>query len=300
MLTREWDGSRVARAVLAAARGRHLQVFSADATEGAALRTVAAGGDLAGTLARADADALAVTHNNFVGGKQDVHLGHRLAVGVQLVAPDAVALRDGRETGTVALTRRLVVEAGITNTLEPGAHDLYVTGNCLIGVRRGDGCFDGPEAENRSWVTFWLDAADTVLQVTDADGFPDVVAGTMHGAATYDVYVDVPPLESRAVRVETEGPVAAELGPDGLMTYRWAYWRQAKGVPDVVDVTVAAPDGWEVEGAALVGAGASVPLAGPDADREAATLRVRRRSVSLSGALGSDAEIVLRLRPAAG
>jgi hypothetical protein len=219
---------------------------------------------------------------------------------VQLVAPDAVALRDGRETGELALTRRLVAEAGITNTLEPGAHDVYVTGNCLIGVRQSDGCFLGPEAENRSWVTFWLGADDAVQQVTDADGFPDVVVGTMHGAATYDVYVDVPPLESRAVRVEAEGPVPAELDPDGLLTYRWAYWRQAKGVPDVVDVTLAAPDGWEVEGATLVGAGTTVPLAGPDAEREAAVLRVRRRSVSLTGALGADAEVVLRLRPAAG
>ena len=99
---------------------------------------------------------------------------------------------------------------------------------------------------------------------------------------------------------QAEGPVPAVLDPDGLLTYRWSFWRQAKGVPDVVDVTLAAPDGWEVEGAALVGAGASVPLAGPDADREGATLRVRRRSVSLAGALGSDAEVVLRLRPVAG
>ena len=297
VLIRPWDGPRVARAVLAAARGRHLQVHSTDRDERAALATVPAGGDLAGALGREDADVLAVTHNNFVGGKQDVHLGHRLAIGVQLVAPDAAAPRG--PDGTVEVDRRLVAEVGISNTLEPGAHDVAITGNCLVGVP-GRGCFDGPEAENRSWVTFWLDAVDTVLQVTDADGFPDVVTGAMHGAATYDVYVDVPPLESRSVRLEAEGPVPAVLDPDGLLTYRWSFWRQAKGVPDVVDVTLAAPDGWEVEGAALVGAGASVPLAGPDADREGATLRVRRRSVSLAGALGSDAEVVLRLRPVAG
>ncbi len=291
---RTWDGPRLADALVRAARGRHLQVLSTDPDEQRVLASTAAGGDLAGALARTDADVLAVTHSNAVGGKQDVHLGHRLAVGVQLSAPTDGELAEGRDAGSLVLTRQAVVEAAITNGLEPGAHDLYVTGNCLVGgaVRR---CFEGPEAVNRSWVTFWLDAADVVGAVTDADGYPAVTRGTMHGAQPLDVFVEVPPLEQRAVRVETSAPVTLAVEPDGTLVYRWAIWRQAKGVPDVVDVTIAAPEGFEIGGVELLGAGPTVALAGPDAEREPAALRVRRRSVSLAGALGADAELVIRM-----
>lgn len=298
VLGRTWDGPRVADAVLRAARGRHLQVFSTDDDERRVLAATPAGGDLAGALTRTDVDVLAVAHSNAVGGKQDVHLGHRVAVGVQLVAPDAATLRAASAAGTVTVERQLVVEAGITNTLEPGAHDLYVTGNCLVGGAARS-CFEGPEAVNRSWVTFWLDADDAVRQVSDAEGFPAVTRGTMHSAQPLDVFVEVPPLEQRAVRVESTAPVPVAVGPDGALTYRWAFWRQAKGVPDVVDVTIVAPDGWSIDEARLVGATATVGLAGPDAQREAAVMRVRRRSVSLAGALGSDAELVVRLVPGA-
>jgi hypothetical protein len=308
VVTRPWDGPRVADAVLRAVRGRHLQVLTADPSERAVLASTPAGGDLAGALARTDADVLAVTHNNAVGGKQDVHLAHRLAVGIELAAPDAAAVRAARTArggpgagggaggATVTVQRRAVLEAGIANSLAPGAFDIYVTGNCLVGgaTRR---CFEGPEAENRTWLTFWLDAADEVRQVSDGEGFPPVTRGTMHGAQPLDVFVEVPPLEQRAVRVETSAPVVLTVEPDGSLTYRVVLWRQAKGVPDVVDLTVAAPEGWEVVGATLAGAGPTVALSGPDARRAPAELRVRRRSVSLSGALGADAEVRVRLRP---
>lgn len=296
---RTWDGPRVARALLDAAAGRHLQVHSTRAVEQRALATSAMGGDLAGPLADRMLDVVTVTHNNAVGGKQDVHLGHRLSIGVGLAAPDAAALRAARqaEGGIVSVERELVIEAGITNTLSPGAFDLYITGNCLVGGSTY-GCFRGPEAFNRSWLTFWLDPATLVRQVSDQTGFPSVSRGTMHASSTYDVFIEVPPLEQRSVRLEASGPWQVAVEPDGSLTYRMMLWRQAKGVPDVVDVTVSAPDGYDVAEASMRGGRMVALLAGPDADVSPAQLRVRRRSVSVFGASGTDLELTVRMRPA--
>jgi hypothetical protein len=298
---RAWDGPRVARALLDAAAGRHVQVHSTRSDEQRALATTAIGGDLVGPLADPLLDVITVTHNNAVGGKQDVHLGHRLSVGIGLGVPDAAALRDALRAGpgsVLAVGRDVVIDAGITNTLTPGAFDLYVTGNCLVGGTTY-GCFRGPEAFNRSWLTFWLDPATVVRQVTDQTGFPPVSRGTMHATSTYDVFMEVPPLEQRSVRLEADGPWSVTVDPDGTLTYRLLLWRQAKGVPDVLDVTVSAPEGYEIDAATMQGGRMVAPLAGPDEDVRPASLRVRRRSVSVFGASGTDLELTVRLRPVA-
>jgi hypothetical protein len=291
---RDWDATRLAVALIDASAGRHLQVFSRRTDEQAALAATPVGGDLAGALADPRRDVIALTHNNAVGGKQDVHLGHRSSIGIELLAPSATALREAR--GTVEIERRMVIETTIVNTLEPGAFDRYITGNCLVGEATY-GCFRGPEAHNRSWMTFWLDPATQVTQVTDQQGFPSVAQGEMHGAATYDVFVTVPPIEQRSVRLEAIGPQAVTLDPDGSLSYELVLWRQAKGVPDVIDVTVTAPDGYVVDDARLVGGRLAVALAGPDASSRPAQLRVRRRSVSVTGAVGTDVVLTVRLRP---
>ena len=297
---RGWDGPRVARALADASSGRHLQVFSRRTDEQAALSTTPIGGDLAGALADASRDVVAVTHNNAVGGKQDVHLGHRTGLGIEFVAPSDDALRAARaqRTGGAALLeleRRLALETSIINTLSPGAFDLYITGNCLVGGVT-NGCFLGPEAFNRSWVTFWLDATTRVTQVTDQSGFPDVAQGRMHGAATYDVFVDVPPREERSVRLEASGPATVLLGPDGSLTYEVLLWRQAKGVADVIDVTITAPSGYQVDDARLSGGTLPVRLSDPPMASRPAELRVRRGSVSVTGAVGSDVALTVRFR----
>ena len=297
---RSWDGPRVARALADASAGRHLQVFSRRTDEQAALATTPAGGDLAGVLADADRDVIAVTHNNAVGGKQDVHLGHRTTLGIELVAPSESELRAARgrrSAGTAMLQveRRLALETAIVNTLSPGAFDLYVTGNCLVGGV-ANGCFLGPEAFNRSWVTFWLDVTTTVTQVSDQSGFPAVAQGRMHGAATYDVFVEVPPREERSLRLEAAGPATVVLGPDDSLTYEILLWRQAKGIPDAIDVTVTAPSGYQVDDARLVGGRLPVGLADIQTVSRPAELRVRRGSASVTGAVGSDVTLTVRFR----
>jgi hypothetical protein len=300
VITRTWDGPRVLRAIIDASAGRHLQVHSSVASEQAALRSVAAGGDLAGFLSRDMVDAIAVTHRNAVGGKQDVHVGHRIAASVELGLPDAAALRAAQRADSdraqVEVERRLVLDVAVTNMLAPGTRDLYVSGSCF----REDvfvGCFAGPDAEHRTGLGFMLAAQETVTSVTDDFGFPPVLRGTMHGATALDLVLRVPPQEQRSVRIVTSSPQLLGVGPDGELTYRLALWRQAKGVPDLVDLTVSAPPGYRVAGADLVGGRRPLTLAGPDAEASATRLRVRQRSVSITGATGSDVEVRVRLVP---
>ena len=301
-----WDGPEVIRAVLAAARGRHLQIHSARPAERAVLRTTPVGGDLAGFLADASHDGIVVTHNNAVGGKQDVHLGHRTAVAVRLAAPSAQDLRAALRAGptsapdarTVELARSLRLETSIENTLTPGAFDRYIVGNCVVGEAEY-GCFRGPVAVNGSWVTAWLAADERVRRVSDDEGLPPDVRGTMHAATTLDLYVEVRPTSVATVRIESDGLQRVEIGPDGMLTYRMALWRQAKGVPDTVTLEVSAPAGYRVDDAGLSGGRSGLTLAGPDAAGEPVRLRTRRSSVAVTGTVTADLVLWVRFAPTA-
>jgi hypothetical protein len=98
------------------------------------------------------------------------------------------------------------------------------------------------------------------------------------------------------VEVEAEGSVALEVRGDGSVVYRMGWWRQAKAVPDLIDLEVVAPEGWQVVSVTTSG-GARVLLFGPAGS---APLTIGRRPdgavVSVSIGSGVDLEVVLRGR----
>jgi hypothetical protein len=216
---------------------------------------------------------------------------------------------DGRRLQVRELPRRVSVRTDITNPLVPGAFDLYVTGNCLVGTPT-QACFLGPEADHRAWLTFWLGAGDVPWAVRDADGFPPVRVGHFHGVTTIDRHLEVASQRSGWVEVVADGTTDVELDADGTLVYRLRWWRHAKAIPDVLDVSVITPEGWQVvdvtlEGGSAGGAGggasAATALLGPDRARTPITLlpgpeRDPDRA-HVSGTVDRDTTLTVRLRP---
>ena len=304
LLTRSWDGTRMLDAIVRAANGRHLQVHTRDAVAARALAGLPSSGRLADAFARDGVDTFAVTVNNAVGGKQDVHVAHTTDIVVSLGDPstgEALRGASGPDGATMLLrsvARQVTVRQTITNPLVPGSYDLYITGHCLVGTPES-GCFLGPEADHRAWLTFWLGEQDTPVAVRDADGFPPVTLGVFHGVTTVDRHLEVGSASSAWVEVVADGTADVELQPDGTAVYRLAWWRQAKAIGDDLWLRVAAPDGWRIVAADLVGAdrrlpsgsgahGAPtpVPVVTPDGD-----------VAEVLGIVGTDVTLEVRMAP---
>jgi hypothetical protein len=280
-----WDGVRVATTIAEAAADRHLQVYSRDPQEQRSFGAVRAIGAFAD--APPMGDRLAVTANNAVGGKQDVHLGHRFEVEVEL---GAVRLDD--DPGP-AVTRQTTVRTTLVNPLGPTGLDEYIIGNCPVGEGRNR-CFEGPPGWNRTWWSVWT-APDELVVATDGDDGPVVPwPDTMHGLRVLDHTQETAPRSESWFELTLEGDVALEVDGDDL-SYRWNWWRQAKAIPDLLDVVIVAPPGYEVVDASLEGVGSGVGLLGVDADAEPAQLEVTGDRVRLHGAVSRDTSVTLRL-----
>ena len=299
LFARSWDATRVGGALADAAAGRHVQVHARDAVVADAFARLPVSGRLADVLTDPLRDTFAVTVNNAVGGKQDVHVTHATRLRVTLGVPvmTGPAERIVGTDGTVRLVRSaprsVSVRQTVGNPLTAGAFDRYVTGNCLTGP--GPGCFLGPEGDHRAWLTFWMREGDRIVGVRDADGFPPVRSGTFRGVGVIDAVLDVPSRSETFIEVQADGDARVEVLGDGSVVYRLGWWRQAKAVPDLIDLEVVAPDGWRVASVTTQGGETRVPLFGPTGD---ASLTVGRRpgATVISGSVGTevDVEIVLR------
>jgi hypothetical protein len=302
LLGRSWDGADMAAAIARAASGRHLQVYSRDVLTSRSLAALPVAGRFADDLARPGIDMFAVTVNNAVGGKQDVHVEHATDITIRLEDPGAagpvrgVPDAGGRPLRLREVRREATVRTAITNPLEPGAFDLYITGNCLVGTDTY-GCFLGREADHRAWLTFWLGESDVPRVVRDRDGFPPVRVGYFHGVTTIDRHLEVPSASQRWVEVTSVGAADLELLDDGTVRYRLGWWRQAKGIADRLSLHIEAPAGWEIVSAAVVDAGRSLPLLGPDRALAPLVLTTTATSVDVRGATGNDVLVEVVLRP---
>jgi hypothetical protein len=239
----EWDGVSMSRAVGEAAGSRHLQVFSRDPDEQAAFEDLG----VAGALRAPDgADLFAVTANNAVGGKQDVHLGHRVALDVALDDPR----RDGDE---VTVLREATVRTEVDNPLPSEGMDLYVIGNCLVGGDRAQ-CFDGPPGENRTWFSLWTPGGTELVGERGDDQRRRARSGTIRGLSVFDRYLDTPPQSALGFELDVTGeaPVRTDAGE---LVYELSWWEQSKAIPTLLDVRVRPPDGWQVADVEVVGGG---------------------------------------------
>jgi hypothetical protein len=239
----EWEGAAMSRAIGEAAGSRHLQLFSRDEDEQAAFEEL----NVAGALQVPEgADLVAVTANNAVGGKQDVHLGHRVGIDVALEDPR----RDGDE---VTLLRQATVRTEVDNPLPSEGMDLYVIGNCLVGGERS-ACFEGPPGENRTWFSLWMPGGTDLVAERGDDGRFRAVSGSFRGLSVVDRYLETPPESSLGFELDLTGEAPARTEA-GELVYELAWWEQSKAIPSLLDVRVAAPDGWRVADVEVIGGG---------------------------------------------
>jgi hypothetical protein len=245
IVTGGWSTPEMVRAVAEATTERHLQVYSTDEQVQAGFQAVNATGSLE---LPEDADLLALTANNVVGGKQDVHLGHRSDVEVVL---DEVQL--GAD-GSVWALRWLGVSVYVDNPLPTSGRDLYVIGNCYVpdAVNR---CFEGEPGTNRTWFSLWMSPQTRTTRFISEDGTPPTrIAGTFRDLRVIDHFLLTPSESSAGFTVEAAGRVPLRREIDSVV-YELQWWRQAKAIPDLLDVTVTPPQGWAIGDVEVVGGG---------------------------------------------
>ena len=281
-----WDGLAVSRAMGHVAGERHLQVFVDREEEQPAFERVGAGGAMPHDP---DRDLLAVTANNSVGGKQDVHVGHRVAADIALGAP--------RRTGDdrVEADRTMTVGVGLDNTLSSEGRDLYILGNCSVDA---SGCFDGPPGWNRTWFSVWGPEGGS-LQDLRGDGRGSM-SGTIHGHHVVDRFLDTAPESSNGFEVELQATTPLRI-EDGALVYELAWWSQAKAIPDLLDVTVTAPDGWRIRDLTVAGGGEGLGM-GPHGEGQPLAVEAEGSgsSARVTGTVSADATIRVELVGAGG
>jgi hypothetical protein len=277
-----WDGVTMSRALGDAASSRHLQVFSRHEAEQAAFEELG----VAGALRAPDrGDLIAVTANNAVGGKQDVHLGHRIALDVELQDP----LRDGEE---VTVLRTATVRTEVDNPLPAEGMDLYVIGNCLVG---GDAnqCFEGPPGENRTWFTVWFPRGTDLVEERGDDGRNRIRSGSIRSLTAFDRYLETPPESQLGFELDVTGEAPARTDAGDLL-YDLTWWAQSKATPTLLDLRVAPPDGWRITDVEVEGGGDGRGF-GAFGDGEPLDVRIGDDGrAALTGTVTADT--VLRLR----
>jgi hypothetical protein len=272
-----WESQAMARALVEAASERHLQVFTNDERIQTRLREVGVTGELA---APEQVDLFALTANNAVGGKQDVHLGHEVRLDVTL---DDVRRNDA---GELSAHRYLGVRTTVHNPLPATGYDEYVLGSCYVPGRVSR-CFEGEPGQNRTWFSFW---APPVLDITgfDAGGAP---GPNSFGASFRDLRVVdhlqvTEPEDTSTFTLAGDG--RAPLSMDvGSLVYELQWWRQAKATPDRLHVEVAPPSGWAVGGVEVVGGGGGTGM-GVFGDGEPLVAEVVGGRARLTGTVTAD------------
>lgn len=231
----EWDGVEMARLFGAAVGTGHLAFYSRDAEVQDALSAL----DSAGSLAPVDPthDLLAVTANNAAGNKMDLHVGHEMT--------GTLALSGTGDLRT--LTRDLDLEVTVTNPVEANAYSTYVAGSFPLGPRLPNQ--RGERGLTRTWFSTWLPAPAT-LSVVDQDS----PSWEIHGHTVVDTVLDTPAESSTSFAVQGTGPAPiTAVGEDRVYTLE--VHRQAKGVPDRVDLTITPPEGWSIAYVVATGGG---------------------------------------------
>jgi hypothetical protein len=278
-----WDGVAVGRAMAATASERHLQVYSRDEAEQDAFERIGVAGSFE---APEGADLLAVTANNAVGGKQDVHLGHHVRATVTLDDPRV------DDEGHVTVARRTDLEVEVDNPLPAEGMDEYIIGNCLVDDAVG-GCFDGPPGVNRTWFTAWAPGEVQLAALPDDRATAGVRATEFRGFAAFDRYLETQPLDRNAFELAYAGraPVRVE---DGVLIYELAWWAQSKAIPTMLETTVAPPEGWRIDTVESIGGGSGTG-AGPESAGQPLTADLEDGLARLRGTVTADLVLEVRL-----
>lgn len=279
-----WSTPEMVRAVADATSERHLQIFSTDEQVQAGFHAVNATGSLE---LPEDADLVALTANNVVGGKQDVHLGHRSSI--EVVLEDVQLGTDG----SLSAPRALELSVQVDNPLPSSGRDPYVIGNCYVPDGKNQ-CFDGEPGANRTWFSLWMSPRTRATGFVSDDGTPATrLAGTFRGLRVVDHFLFTPSESQAGFTVEAEGRVPLRREPDSVV-YELRWWRQAKAIPDLLEVSVAPPPGWAIGEVEVLGGG-SGRGAGVHGEGEVLAAEVIDGVAHLRGTVTADTRLLVHL-----
>lgn len=279
-----WSGEAMVGAVAAASTQRNLQVYSADEQVQAAFDAI----DVTGSLrASAEVDRFAVTANNVVGGKQDVHLGHRFAFDIELAG---LTLHDDDR---VAADRATTLSVEVDNPLPSEGRDPYVIGNCFLPEGRWR-CFEGEPGYNRTWFSLWsAPTAEASWFTSDDDAVTPRLSGSFRDLRVIDHFHLTPPQSAAGFQTHLTGPVWLEREPEALV-YTFEWWRQSKAIPDLLEVSIAPPPDWAIGDVEVVGGGSGRGL-GVHGDGEELNAEVVDGVAQVRGTVTADTQVRVRL-----
>jgi hypothetical protein len=279
-----WESQAMARAIVDASSERHLQVFTTFEETQTVLREVGVTGDL---VPAATVDLFAVTANNAVGGKQDVHLGHEVRLDV--------ALDDLRRNASGALSamRQVHLTTTVHNPLPTSGLDDYVIGSCYVPGRVSR-CFDGEPGQNRTWFSVWGSPLLRVFSFESDDSeTPNNLGATFRDLRVID-HLHVTPSEgtsSFALDGAGRAPLRQEVDS---VVYELAWWRQSKAIPDLLHVEVAPPRGWAIDRVEVVGGGGGRGM-GVHGEGQELVAEIAGGAARLTGTVTADTRLLVHL-----
>lgn len=239
-LSGDWEARRMVNRLRQLLGGRHLQLYATDEATQTALEAAGVAGQLPDS---SRTDVLAVTGANAAPNKADVHVRHTISGEISL----------HQSTAARELQREASVRVTVDNPLSPGDHHDYITGSYPEPVGFGTGRPDRvDEATVRTWLSLWTPGTALLRSVRDTVGDQALRTDELHGLRAVDVFLDTPSQTETAFEVPYGGPVAAQRTSTGWV-YELVLWRQAKGIPDLWDLRISAPDGHRVATATVTG-----------------------------------------------
>jgi len=273
-----------------AAGQRHLQVWSRDQDEQAAWESIGVAGKMTrvGEEGSTLSDLLAVTASNAGGDKKDVHVGHRMVA--------RLSLSEVRGSGDVrSATRSGTIEVTAVNPLGTTGHDSYILGGMEPVTKfTVDRSAREDVAPLRTWFTLWAPDTSGVTAFRENGAQIGVGSGVIHGHRAFDHVLVVPPESEGTIAYDLTGPVTL-FEEDGGLVYRVELWRQAKAIPDVWDLLITPPEGWQFVDAVLEGGGAGTGM-GVLGDTGKPSLLRSPGEVRVTGGLTRDATLVVGLQ----
>ena len=240
-----WEGATMLRAIAQATNERHLQLYTSDTEVQEAFRRVGATGSLDQPD---DADLFAVTANNIVGGKQDVHLGHEFAFHIDLQQVE----RD--DEGRLSVLRSADLTVGVDNPLPTSGRDPYVIGSCYA-PKQGNRCFEGTPGTNRTWYSVWAAGDNQVSDArSDDGGGTGGLQESFRGLRVVDHFQLTDAGQRTAFGFDFDGRAPLQREPTTVV-YEFTWWRQSKATPDLLDVRIDAPQDWAIVDIEVIGGG---------------------------------------------
>jgi hypothetical protein len=195
------------------------------------------------------------------------------------------------DDGSLSVLRTASIEVGLDNPLPASGMDEYVIGNCVVedDVNR---CFEGPPGWNWTWFSLWLPQRPTssLLAPIAAAGCP--ASGTI-ATTSSSISTSAPRRRPVPASDRRRGTCPRPVDDDALV-YELRWWRQAKAIPDLLDVEVEVPDGWSIREVELVGGGEGRGM-GVHGDGVALEVTTNGSVVHLRGTVTADTSLRIHL-----